>query len=233
MLGFLLKLKAVVPERYWIRLWQSYWNSFWQKEELKESKQNNHLGPLRYSERAVLVEAFASRNPKGVVLEIGCSYGQTIHILAPLFPNVHFVGIDIDQQRVVEGNQLLKNAGIANAELIVGDGRSLEQFSESSFDLVYSVAALLYFHPSDFSSAVENFLRVSRKGVLMLEMHCQSAGVGELRDERATKGSYWLRNYVQALKDVNCTVEIQPIDNPLWTTEFWQEKAALIDVQVQ
>lgn len=87
--------------------------------------------PFPYTTPATL-EAYAALvgvsapNPKTArVLELGATYGGNIISQALFNPDATFVGIELSQEQVVKGNEVIANAGLTNVSLIQSDIASI------------------------------------------------------------------------------------------------------------
>ena len=87
--------------------------------------------PFPYTTPATL-EAYAALvgisapNPKTArVLELGATYGGNIISQALFNPDVTFVGIELSQEQVEKGNEVIANAGLTNVSLVQSDIASI------------------------------------------------------------------------------------------------------------
>lgn len=87
--------------------------------------------PFPYTTPAIL-EAYAALvgisapNPKTArVLELGATYGGNIISQALFNPDATFVGIELSQEQVEKGNEVIANAGLTNVSLIQSDIASI------------------------------------------------------------------------------------------------------------
>lgn len=87
--------------------------------------------PFPYTTLATL-EAYAALvgvsapNPKTArVLELGATYGGNIISQALFNPDATFVGIELSQEQVVKGNEVIANAGLTNVSLVQSDIASI------------------------------------------------------------------------------------------------------------
>ena len=87
--------------------------------------------PFPYTTPAIL-EAYAALvgvsapNPKTArVLELGATYGGNIISQALFNPDATFVGIELSQEQVEKGNEVIANAGLTNVSLVQSDIASI------------------------------------------------------------------------------------------------------------
>lgn len=234
MLRALLQLRRVIPESTSDALLRRFWVRHWSRERGRETLKLGRPAPeLAGSERAVLCEAVADSYPFLNVLELGCGFGQTFDLLAPLFPKAHFVGIDIDAERVEQARGLAESAARTNVEFRVADAAGLDEFADDCFDLVVSSASLLFLDPARLASALRESARVGRGRLIFLEQHKEGAGLGQRSFENDTRGEYWIRDWRSAAEVLpGAVVNIRKVPNPLWTTERWQDLGCLVEISL-
>lgn len=87
--------------------------------------------PFPYTTPATL-EAYAALvgisapNPKNArVLELGATYGGNIISQALFNPDATFVGVELSQEQVEKGNEVIANAGLTNVSLVQSDIASI------------------------------------------------------------------------------------------------------------
>lgn len=87
--------------------------------------------PFPYTTPATLeayaaLEGISAPNPKTArVLELGATYGGNIISQALFNPDATFVGIELSQEQVEKGNEVIANAGLTNVSLIQSDIASI------------------------------------------------------------------------------------------------------------
>ena len=109
-----------------------------------------------------IVEA-SGHGPAKTVLDVGCGPGIVVEALAKQGGKV--VGIDVTPEMIQQGRQRCGQAGLANAEFILGPAETLP-FPSGSFDGVVSRLAL--HHVSDPAKVVGEMSRVLRSGGRMV-----------------------------------------------------------------
>ena len=81
--------------------------------------------PVTLEAYAALV-GISAPNPKSArVLELGATYGGNIISQALFNPDATFVGIELSQEQVEKGNEVIANAGLTNVSLIQSDIASI------------------------------------------------------------------------------------------------------------
>lgn len=89
---------------------------------------------------------------KAHILELGCGHGRLIAVLADRFGEVH--GTDVTRERIMEARYRLRDK--PNVFISQNDGRSLQQYPNDRFDLVYSHGVLVHIHSR---SIIENYIQ--------------------------------------------------------------------------
>ena len=136
------------------------------------------------------------------ILEIGCNCGNKLYILAKNSPKAKLVGIDINLLAVDKGNKWLKQENINNVELIFGRAEKLDRFRDNSFDVVFSWATLIYTRPSKIEKVLKDMLRISKKGLILLEMQTENKKKSYKNPQIYCKGN-WKRDYVSILRKLD------------------------------
>jgi ubiquinone/menaquinone biosynthesis C-methylase UbiE len=196
------------------------------KDGIKDCKEvRNH------PHRQFLMEKIEAFSPISSILEIGCSYGPNLYLIAKKFPNAKIEGIDINPRAVQIGNELFIKEGISNVKLLVGKADELDQFQDKSFDIVFTDAVLLYIAPDKIRKVIREMIRVTRQALILVEWHCEhqdkdpfSLGVYHF--------GHWKRNYLNLLKQFVPKEKIRVIKIPeqLWPNEGWREFGYIIEV---
>lgn len=241
MLRALLALRAYLPSSLWKGLWNVYWSGFWKS---RRSESSDVLDPqgvqsLRFSERAVLIEAIVSSYPFRSVLEVGCAYGQNMHIYASLFPAVQITGVDRSEATISGAIAAANEKNLSHVHFAVHDAADLSAFPDRSFDIVYTCACLLYVDANGILQVMRELVRVTSRKLLLVELHSKNPsfsgqGSGVFVPRPGTLSGYWLRDYesllLQLLPSEKFTV--QSIPNALWRGEQWDKYGVIIEVTI-
>lgn len=213
--------------------WRWHWGQ--EAERVRASGQGEEQGPLWGSERAVLTEALVDLSPFDRVLEVGCGYGQSLYMLAPLFPQCAFVGVDRNAERIRAGMELFEREKFHNVQLVVGAAERLSELPEKSFDVVFTSACLLYIAPSRIEPVLSDLLRIAVRGVVLLELQSAAAEGDAVTGEFVGPGpndvaGYYVRDYRQLLRKLAPQARIteRPIGNPRWPTEQWKSRGRVV-----
>lgn len=76
------------------------------------------------------------------VLDLGCGPATQLAQIAQFNPDIHFTGIDLSPNMLVDAKQHVKALGLSNVEFQQADITSLKDFKDHSMDAVISTMAL-------------------------------------------------------------------------------------------
>ena len=106
------------------------------------------------------------------VLEVGCGFGALASYLASVERPLRLVAVDNRSEFVEIARRTTSSAQLDNLEYAVGDMRGLEDFAESSFDLVLANNAFIYLPDQQaMESALVAFQRVLAPGGSLILYH--------------------------------------------------------------
>lgn len=117
--------------------------------------------PAGFSEHLRRIEARWQGAAPRDVLELGFGQGYNLGYLAPRHANIRFQGIDLTPDHLVLAKGRMAAAGVANAELTLGDLHHLPQ-ADASVDEVFAIEAFCY--ARDVPRALAEVARVLRPG---------------------------------------------------------------------
>jgi ubiquinone/menaquinone biosynthesis C-methylase UbiE len=190
----------------------------------------------RYWENAYLADAIRGHSPRSA-LEVGCNCGNILLQLSHLHPGLALTGIDLNRTAIRKGREWLSQAGATGITLIEGSAEELEHKASGPFDIVFSLASLIYVPPASIVQVLSAMIRASRKAVILMEMQADRF----LRDEHVfgefcrVKGlcqGNWKRDYPAIIEGLGLPVASVTVT---WVPrEVWQPGgggAALIEVR--
>jgi SAM-dependent methyltransferase len=126
------------------------------------------------------------------ILEIGCGCGANLEVIARRAPFLRLIGIDISSASISVGRDRFAEIGLRDITLIEGKADDLSAFSDASIDVVFTDAVFLYIGPDKIKTCIEEMRRISRRAIILLEMHIDGIGSdgvytrdGFVRDYRA------------------------------------------------
>jgi SAM-dependent methyltransferase len=237
----LTQVRSFLPRRLGNRIRRAAWHRYWQAEYEREvAKFGTAVPELEGSERALLIESIIDQYPFQSLLEVGCAYGQNFTVLGDFLDGISLTGVDKDPVCVREGQRILREHNVENAQLHEGDVTALRAFTDRSFDVVVCSAVLLYIGPEAINSAASELCRVTKSKLILLEQHVPGAnpnndwkGIWEPRPER--RDGYWLRDYASLFERhvSREKIKINHVEHPIWTAEQWRSFACVIEIDLR
>lgn len=185
---------------------------------------------VNHSHRPFLLEKISALRPLSTILEVGCSYGPNLYLIAKRFPKTKLTGIDINPLFIQEGEEWLSKEGISNIKLLVGKADELNKFQDKSFDIVFTDALLIYVAPDKIKKVIQEMLRITRRALILVEWHYKDQN----KDPQGL-GVYhlgcWKRNYVNLLKQFapENQIHITKIPKELWPAGEWGNMGYVIE----
>ncbi len=182
-----------------------------------------------------LADRISSFSPINSMLEIGCASGPNLFLLSKRYPKAQLAGIDINQEAVEYGNQRLTEEGVKNVRLSVGKADALGQFPDKSFDLVFTDAVLIYIGPDRIEHVLKDMLRVSRKGLVLMELQRSDPHVKKSSGLGICQGENWVRDYTVLLEHFvsRQQIRVTRIPEEIWPVSPWKEFGAIIEVTLR
>lgn len=186
--------------------------------------------------REYLVQAIVDLNPSSV-LEVGCNCAPNLRMLAKRLPRSRLIGIDISRESIEKGNEWLKSEGITNVHLEVGKADDLSRYPDSSFDIVFTDAVLIYIGPDKIEDVLQGFVRVARKNIVLCEWDEPNAPKGSLFGlwNYVFRRGLWVWNYQILMQQITRVKNIrsEKIPSGFWQDFYWQRYGSLIRIEVQ
>lgn len=119
-------------------------------------------------------------------LDFGCGLGRLSRALATRFESV--TGVDIAPSMIARAQQL--NEAFSNCSFVLNERGDLRQFSEGTFDFVYTDIVLQHMHPRFARQYIREFVRVARVGGVI---------VFRLPDRHPAQLDKWLKSLIVPL----------------------------------
>jgi ubiquinone/menaquinone biosynthesis C-methylase UbiE len=228
-------LGTKVQERYWASRHcrkGSDWSNWNTAQYLEEDNEwvIGYWDSQNHPHRPFLINRISNFS-SNTILEIGCNCGPNLRLLAKKFPRAVIMGIDINPLAVEKGNEWLAQEGISNVKLSVGKADELGDFQDTSFDVVFTDAVLMYIGPDKIKNVIKEMIRVTRLALILLEWHDFDS---DHRDQGL--GVYyrgaWRRDYVALLKQFvrEEQIHVTKITEEIWPEKNWKEVGAIIEV---
>lgn len=187
-----------------------------------------------HSHRKLLVEKMEKYHPFKNVLEIGCSSGPNLYLLAKKYPHVRFYGIDINSKAIEEGRRMFKREKIDNVQLSAAKADSIKSIKDKSFDIVFTDAVLIYVAPDRIREILKEISRICNKVFLMNEWDFKKDDVPEKKEYIYYNG-HWIYDYNKLLSEGIAYKEIKKtkIDEQIWKDPGWIKYGFIIEVVPQ
>lgn len=144
------------------------------------------------------------------VLEFGCNVGRNLDAIAAARPGCRMVGLDINPEAIHIGREN------SDLDLRLGDERSLDEFREGEFDLVFTLSVLD--HIPDISNVCRALARVAARCLFCLEVTLPVEGKvlrhldhhrGGVRESTGASYSWFVDRYFEGLPRVR-RIDVRP-----------------------
>lgn len=197
---------------------------YWRNRSLYDSRKDWHdesswidgyWNSKDHPHRQLIVSAL--RNVEfNSVLEVGCNAGPNLALIRRSFElaDYNIGGVDVNLDALEKGKSELPGL-----EWCEGSVDELP-FLDKTWDVVIADAVLMYVEPERIEKAIEEMVRVARKGLILVEWHDKSV-LGKVKD------FHWARNYEKLLADRGLEVEKIKITKDHWPTKTWEENGYL------
>jgi SAM-dependent methyltransferase len=106
-----------------------------------------------------------SKTERIKVLDVGAGMGETLFHFAQSYPNIEWVGLDINPDLVQIGNQRLEQMGLKNVKLIQGDLYDLDVKLVGEFDGLVCLQTLSWL--PDFKDPLKEFSKLRPKWIAL------------------------------------------------------------------
>jgi ubiquinone/menaquinone biosynthesis C-methylase UbiE len=226
LLSWLYRKKGTLPDAVFQTLERVLWFRYWfQLEDQLSRETGERIRDLRESERGVLIEALVRSYPFKKILEFGCGYGLNFQTLASVLSDVEFTGVD-------KNLSVLEQARL-NCSGISAKFFNIERdlpFADNSFEISYSIAALLYVDSGSIRQILNELVRVASRKVIIVEQNLEQ---GEVFVTRGYSG-YWLRDYHSLLESIPkvSSISRRKIEKARFDTEQWQDYGTILEIDL-
>jgi 2-polyprenyl-3-methyl-5-hydroxy-6-metoxy-1,4-benzoquinol methylase len=135
--------------------------------EVMAEESSQTIGSVLIDSILPLVPDLKQRLENGVaVLDVGCGRGQTINLLANMFPKSSFTGYDISREAISTAKRDAKQAELKNVRFIVKDAAALKEKGKydliTAFDSIHDQA-----HPQEVLQNIAGALKTD--GVFLMQ----------------------------------------------------------------
>lgn len=167
---------------------------------------------VKHPHRAWLLGHLDKLVPR-TVLEVGCNVGPNLRLMLDSWPHLRFAaGIDPSPDAIAAAKEFVPDAYFG-----VGTATKLPNIS---VDLVLADAALMYVPPEEIETAMDEFARVSKRYIAILDWHSDSL-LGEEQDY------HWARDYEALLRARGFEVAEYPVTEDVWPSPNWVKNGRL------
>jgi len=173
-------------------------------------------------------------SPISSVLEVGCSWGMNLYLVAKRFPKAQVRGIDINPSAIQRGIEWFAQQGMPKVALSVGKADNLGEFQDRSFDIVFTDSLLIYIGPDKIMEVMRELIRITRRVLILLEFHSFQSQARPKDALGVHYSDFWKRDYVALMKNFVPEEQIHVIKIPeeVWPVTGWKDLGAVIEVVV-
>lgn len=172
----------------------------------------DHYWNPEHPHRGLIVKEMSRFTFKSV-LEIGCAVGANLYRIHQAYPRCEVGGVDPSHGAIEEAKKRMPY-GVFE----VGDTDNLF-FSTGSLDVAITDACLIYVSPLKIKKTIAEIARVSRKGVVLVELFSKSP----LMRLGASWSGYYLHNYPKLLEEAGFyDIKMHKITPDEWPGAPWE-----------
>ncbi len=174
---------------------------------------------LNHPHRKLILDILQKKFPRlKSLLEVGCGCGPNLKNISIKFPQVNLAGIDINKYAIFKAREHLTYPENfqKDATLVIAPSYQIP-FNDKTFDIILTDAVLMYLSINKVKQTIEEFKRVAKKGLILIELNGKSK-IGELQN------GYWCRDYKSLLESYGFKVVKQKIPKEIWSEPIWEAK---------
>jgi len=184
-----------------------------------------YLQSVDHPHREQVITAIAFFYPFKRVLEIGCNAGPNLILLSKKFPDVKFIGVDINKKAIEIIKEHVMNSDIKNIEVFVGKADQLSWIEDKNIDVVFTDAVLMFVGPDKIRKVLKEMHRVVCKGLVLNEYHSDNPPMHNY------DGGRFVYNYHQLLRECFPSAKYK-IRKSSFSGGLWDKYGALIEVNL-
>lgn len=177
---------------------------------------------LSHPHRELIVESIRNKPNINTILELGTGNGINLINLSAHYPEIKYIGIDINKKAILDGLEYIKHHDIPNINLYADHLFAIKKMESLSVDYVLTDAVLMYIAPGDLRTLFTEMLRVSKIGFLL----CEQASSGSVYVD------HWRHDYKAILTNMDAikSYTFKKIPNDYWSGD-WIKYGYLIEVE--
>lgn len=185
-----------------------------------------YLGSVDHPHRKAVVEAVASTGAPRSILEVGCSSGPNLVLLAELLPEAALHGIDINRRSVRVGQAYLERVAPGRVKLRHGTADDLGAYDDKSMDVVFTDAVMMFVAPDKIRRVLAEMLRVARRGIVLNEYGAEQPPANNY------DGGRYVYDYATLIGGLAPTARVTTFPSP-FTGGLWDKYGRLITVELE
>ena len=174
-------MEKIQDYKYWLKRKKEDLHLDWNNQE--SNWINGYWRSRNHPHRKHILNKLEELNPFESLIEVGSNCGPNLALISQKFPNVSLAGIDINKTAILEGREKLPQIDFR---------RALAwriPFPKKSFDILLTDAVLLYVSPKKIMKTIQEFLRVAKKAIILIEWHSENEILGKIEFH------HWVRDY--------------------------------------
>lgn len=161
--------------------------------------------------RRKLASAVCALDGVGSVLECGCNVGGNLFAINAVNDQIKLSGVDMNPSPIEFGRKSFAELGI-DVDMSVLRLQDLSKIPSKSVDLAYTNAVLQHIPPEFISDILSNMIRISRRYVLLWELHAFSPAEAYVHqffiDSSTALDGRWMHNYWDILGELGVEREL-------------------------
>lgn len=184
---------------------EDFWRSL-------HSTEKAHLGYWKQTPlRKKLASVICSLEEVNSVLECGCNVGANLFAINAINDRIRLKGVDMNSSPIEFGKRKFVDLGI-DVDMSVLRLQDLASIESNSVDVAYTSAVLQHIPPEFISDIVSNMIRISRKYVVLWELHGFSPADALVHrhyiDSSAGLDGRWLHDYWNIMEQLGVEREL-------------------------
>ena len=199
---------------------------YWAKRPITDAKVDwnyseadwiqGYMKSVNHPHRQVILDALEILEPFESLIEVGCSTGPNLYCIGTKYNEVKLHGIDINPHVVAEAQKWKKR----NTKIYLGSISKIDA-PDKSYDILLSDAVMLYVGKVSIRKVLNEFERVTKKGMIFVEWFDESL-------QGVIKDFHWARNYPKLLEEIGFkTVCHRKLTKEEWPTPKWYKHGCI------
>lgn len=206
---------------------------YWKERPLTDEKRDwdykkttwveDYLYSVDHPHRNLIIDELWKFWPFQSLLEVGCNCGPNLLKIKSKFSDVRLYGVDINKDAI----KCVKKVFNGEGEFKIASASRLP-FPSKSIDVILTDAVLMYIPPEEIKEVLNEFLRVAKRGLILVEWAARDSELGVIKDY------HWCRSYSKLLRKLDIkNVSTIKIHKNLWPTKTWSKRGRVTICQIQ